>query len=102
MIDPFNKPNSIFLSKTKRTNLADEKALGPGVYNPHDASSFGAKRESAFKKKTDFGDQEGRKFTLNRNIENPFTDSTQIENPHSWKYQNPDKDSMFYQKSDKK
>ena len=35
-IDPFNKPTSIFLSKTKRTNLIDEKALGPGFYNPQE------------------------------------------------------------------
>jgi hypothetical protein len=35
-INPFDKPTSIFLSKTKRSNLIDEKALGPGVYNPHE------------------------------------------------------------------
>ena len=43
------------MSKTKRTNLADEKALGPGFYNPHEFSTFGSQKESAFKKKIDFG-----------------------------------------------
>jgi hypothetical protein len=54
-VDPFHKPTSIFLSKTKRTNLIDEKALGPGFYNPHEFSTFGNTKESVFKKKTDFG-----------------------------------------------
>lgn len=54
-VDPFHKPTGIFLSKTKRTNLADEKALGPGFYNPHEFSTFGNTKDSAFKKKTDFG-----------------------------------------------
>lgn len=76
MLDPFNKGNSIFMSKTKRTNPANDKALGPGFYNPHDISTFGQTKDSAFKKKIDFGSQEGRKFTLNRNMASPFTDST--------------------------
>jgi Sperm-tail PG-rich repeat len=87
------------MSKTKRTNLADEKALGPGFYNPHEFSTFGAQKESAFKKKIDFGNQESRKFTLQRNMQSPFTDSTIVENPDSWKYQHPDKESVFYQKN---
>jgi len=85
-VDPFHKPTGIFLSKTKRTNLADEKALGPGFYNPHDNSAFGVTKDSAFKKKTDFGNQESRKFTMHRNMGSPFTDSSYIENPDSWKY----------------
>lgn len=54
-IDPFKRQNGVFASKTKRTNLADEAALGPGFYNPHEFSSFGANKDSAFKKKIDFG-----------------------------------------------
>ena len=54
-VDPFNKGNSIFMSKTKRTNPANDKALGPGFYNPHDVSTFGQTKDSAFKKKIDFG-----------------------------------------------
>ena len=54
-LDPFKKPNGVFASKTKRTNLADEAALGPGFYNPHEFSSFGTNKDSAFKKKIDFG-----------------------------------------------
>jgi len=98
-VDPFNKPSSIFLSKTKRSNLIDEKALGPGVYNPHEYKQIGPKKESEFKKKVDFGSMEGRKFTMYRNLESPFKDSTYVENPPSWKYQNPMKDSVFNLKS---
>jgi hypothetical protein len=94
-VDPFHKPTSIFLSKTKRTNMIDEKALGPGFYNPHDFSAFGQTKDSAFKKKTDFGNQEGRKFTMHRHMASPFTDSSYVENPDSWKYQHPDKESAF-------
>jgi hypothetical protein len=55
-MDPFSKPTSIFMSKTKRLNLIDEKSLGPGVYNPHESQQIGASnRDSAFKKKIDFG-----------------------------------------------
>lgn len=85
-VDPFNKPSSIFISKTKRSNLIDEKALGPGVYNPHEYKQIGPKKESEFKKKVDFGSMEGRKFTMNRDLASPFKDSTYIENPTSWKY----------------
>ncbi len=85
-INPFDKPTSIFLSKTKRSNLIDEKQLGPGVYNPHEYKQIGVKKESEFKKKVDFGSMEGRKFTMYRNLESPFKDSTYIQNPPSWKY----------------
>lgn len=85
-LDFNQRPQGVFMSKTKRTNLADEKALGPGFYNPKDISAFGTTKDSAFKKKIDFGNQEGRKFTLHRNMLSPFTDSPVIENPDSWKY----------------
>ncbi len=80
------KATSVFMSKTKRTNPVNEAALGPGVYNPHDISTFGLAKESVFKKKIDFGNQEGRKFSLFRDMASPFKDSTHVENPDSWKY----------------
>lgn len=40
--DPYNKPNSIFLSKTKRGNIANENSLGPGLYNPHENDGLGS------------------------------------------------------------
>lgn len=94
--DEDNKPNSIFLSKTKRANLANEYSLGPGLYNPHENDGLGTQRESAFRKKIDFGNQEGRKFSMHRNLLSPFIDSTYLVNPDSYKYQYPDKDSIFY------
>jgi len=90
------------LSKTKRTNLIDEKALGPGVYNPHEYKQIGVKKESEFKKKVDFGSMEGRKFTIHRNMESPFNEPTYLENPESWKYQHPEKDTAFNQKIHKR
>lgn len=102
IVDPFNKPTSIFLSKTKRTNMIDEKALGPGVYNPHEYKQIGVKKESEFKKKIDFGNMEGRKFSLHRNLESPFKDFTYLENPASWKYQHPEKDTAFHLKPNRR
>ncbi len=90
------------MSKTKRTNLIDEKALGPGVYNPHEYKQIGVKKESEFKKKVDFGSMEGRKFTIHRNMESPFNEPTYLENPESWKYQHPEKDTAFNQKIHKR
>jgi len=89
------KATSVFASKTKRTNPVNEAALGPGVYNPHDFETLGQTKDSVFKKKIDFGNQEGRKFTLFRELASPFKDTTQIENPDSWKYQHPEKESVF-------
>jgi hypothetical protein len=94
-VDPLNKPQGVFISKTKRLNFADEQALGPGYYNPHEFTGIGPPKESAFKKKTDFGNQEGRKFSLHRNLQSPFKDSTYLENPDSWRYQHPEKESAF-------
>jgi hypothetical protein len=38
---------------------------------------------------------EGRKFTINRNMESPFNEPSYLENPASWKYQHPEKESVF-------
>jgi hypothetical protein len=84
------------MSKTKRTNFADEKALGPGFYNPHTIDE--AAKDITFKKKVDFGSMEGRKFTMNRHILSPFNDNSYIQNPESWKYQHPEKESSFVSK----
>ena len=56
------------------------------------------KKESEFKKKVDFGNMEGRKFTIHRSMLSPFNEPTYLENPESWKYQHPEKESAFMPK----
>lgn len=88
--DSLNKPLGGFISKTKRTNLIDDRSPGPGVYNPQTYTDIATQPVSQNKnlscKNMDFGSKEEKIFTIFRNMESPFVDVTLKDNPSPWNY----------------